>query len=75
MGLVRYPILHRVYLQIYDDPESEIFTTYTILFFVNGIHIVGFEMLQKIFYRETSSMTQFKMIPEPYLVQAVSLKV
>jgi hypothetical protein len=64
-----------VYLQIYDDPESEIFTTAVILISVNGLRSAGSETLQKKFYSENSAMTHFRMIPEPYLVQAVSPKV
>jgi hypothetical protein len=35
----------------------------------------GSETLQKIFYSENSAKTHFRMIPEPYLVQAISPKV
>jgi hypothetical protein len=42
---------------------------------MNILHISGFETLQKSFYNENSAMTQFKMIPEPYLTQDVSPKV
>jgi hypothetical protein len=38
-------------------------------------HISGSEMLHKIFYRENSAMTHFRMIPEPYLLQDLSPKV
>jgi hypothetical protein len=38
-----------VYLQIYDDPEAEIFTTDKKLIYVNGPQISGSETLQKIF--------------------------
>ena len=75
LRLVRYPILHRVYLQIYDDPEDELFTTYTLLIYVNIIWSSGSETLHKNFYSENSAMTQFRKIPEPYLVQVVSPKV
>jgi hypothetical protein len=64
-----------VYLQISDDPEAKISTTYTLLISVNSLQISGSETLRKMFYRENSSMTHFRMIPEPYLVQALSLKV
>jgi hypothetical protein len=64
-----------VYLQIYDDPEAEIFTEDTLLISVNSLQSSGSEMLQKCFYSENSAMTQFRMIPEPYLVQAISSKV
>jgi hypothetical protein len=64
-----------VYLQIYDDPESEIFTTAVVIISVNVLQSVGYETLQKKFYSENSAMTHFRMIPEPYLVQAVSPKV
>jgi hypothetical protein len=63
-----------VYIQIYDDPEAEIFTTDTLLIFVNILQSTRSEMLHKCFYSENSAMTQFRMIPEPYLVQAVSLE-
>ena len=39
------------------------------------LQISGSEMLQKKIYSENAAMTHFKMIPEPYIVQAVSLKV
>jgi dynactin complex subunit len=64
-----------VYLQIYDDPEAELFTIDTLLIFVNILQISVSEALQKSFYRENSAMTQFRMIPEPYLVQDISPKV
>jgi hypothetical protein len=32
-------------------------------------------MLQKKIYSENSAMTQFRMIPEPYLTKDLSLKV
>ena len=64
-----------MYLQIYDDPEVEIFTTDKKLIYVNYVQREGSETLQKRFYSENSSMTHFRMIPEPYLVQAVSPKV
>jgi hypothetical protein len=64
-----------VYLQILDDPEAKIFTTDTLLISVNILWSSGSETLQKKIYRENSPMTQFRMIPEPYLVQVVSLKV
>jgi hypothetical protein len=57
-----------VYLQIYDDPEAEIFTTDKKLIFVNGPQSSGSEMLQKFFYSENVAKTDFRMIPEPYLV-------
>jgi hypothetical protein len=46
-----------------------------LLISVNGLHSLGSETLQKIFYSENSAMTHFRMIPKPYLVQAVSPKV
>jgi hypothetical protein len=64
-----------VYIQIKDDPEAEIFTKDTLLIFMNILWISGSETLQKRFYSENSAMTQFKMIPEPYLAQDVSPKV
>ena len=64
-----------MYLQIYDEPEAEIFTTGTLLISVNILRILGFEMLQKSFYSENSAMTHVRMIPEPYLLQAVFAKV
>jgi hypothetical protein len=64
-----------VYLQIYDDPEYELFTIDKKLISVNGPQISGSETLQKSFYSENSVKTHFRMIPEPYLVQAISLKV
>jgi hypothetical protein len=64
-----------VYIQIYDDPEYEIFTTDKKLISVNGPLSSGSETLQKIFYSENSEKTHFRMIPEPYLVQAISPKV
>jgi hypothetical protein len=57
-----------VYLQIYDDPEAEIFTTDKKLISVNGPQSLGSETLQKIFYSENVAKTHFRMIPEPYLV-------
>jgi hypothetical protein len=64
-----------VYLQIYDDPEAESFTTDKKLISVNGPQISGSETLQKFFYSENVAKTHFRMIPEPYLVPAVSPKV
>jgi hypothetical protein len=64
-----------VYLQIYDDPEDEISTTDTLLIYENSLWSLGSETLQKKFYSENSAMTQFRMIPEPYLTKDVSLKV
>jgi hypothetical protein len=75
LRLVRYPILHRVYLQIYDDPEAEIFTKDTLLISINSLWSSGSEKLQKKNYSENSTMNQFRMIPERYLVQDVSPKV
>ena len=74
LRLVRYPIFHRVYLQIYDDPKDEHFTIDTLLISVNLLWRSGSEMLQKLFYSKNSIMTHFRMIPEPYLVQAISTK-
>jgi hypothetical protein len=74
MGLVRYPILHKVYLQIYDDPDAELFYTDKILIYVNFLRSSGSETLQKFFYRKNSTMTHFRMIPEPYIVPDVSKK-
>jgi hypothetical protein len=42
---------------------------------MNRLYISGSETLQKNIYSENYAMTQFGMIPEPYLVQVVSLKV
>jgi hypothetical protein len=64
-----------VYLQIYDDPKAEIFTTDKKLISVNGPWSSGSEMLQKFFYSENFAKTHFRMIPELYLVQAISQKV
>jgi hypothetical protein len=64
-----------VYLQIYDDPEAEIATTDTLLISENILQISGSETLQKKKYSENSAMTQFRMIPEPYLTKDVSPKV
>ena len=64
-----------MYLQIYDYPEAKIFTTDTLLIYVNGLRISGSETLHKKIYSENSAMTHFRMIPEPYIVQAVSPKV
>ncbi len=64
-----------MYLQIQDDPESEIFTTYTSLISVNGLRILGYETLHKKIYMENFAMTQFRMIPEPYRVHVVYSKV
>ena len=63
-----------MYLQIYDDPEAEIFTTDKKLISVNGPQISGSETLHKKIYSENSTMTHFRMIPEPYIVQDISLK-
>jgi hypothetical protein len=41
---------------------------------VNILQISGPETLQKMFYSENSAMTQFMMIPKPYLAQVVSPK-
>jgi hypothetical protein len=64
-----------VYPQIYDDPEYEIFTKDALLIYVNSLQSLGYEMLQKKNYSENSAMNQFRIIPEPYLVQVVSPKV
>jgi hypothetical protein len=64
-----------VYIQIYDDPEDEISTTYTLLFSLNILQISRSETLQKKFYSENSAMTQFRMIPKPYLTKVVYPKV
>jgi hypothetical protein len=64
-----------VYLQIYDDPEAESFTTDKKLISVNDPWSSGSETLQKFFYSENVAKTHFRMIPEPYLVPAVSPKV
>jgi hypothetical protein len=64
-----------VYLQIYDDPEAEISIKDTLLISENILQSSGSEKLQKIFYSENSAMTQFRMIPEPYLTKGVSPKV
>jgi hypothetical protein len=64
-----------VYIKIYDAPEAAIFTTDALLISVNFLWILGSETLQKMFYSENSTMTHFRMIPEPYLVQDVSPKV
>jgi hypothetical protein len=57
-----------VYIQIYDDPEAEIFTKDKKLISVNGPWSLGSETLHKIFYSENVAKTHFRMIPEPYLV-------
>jgi hypothetical protein len=64
-----------VYIQIYDDPEAEIFTTYKKLIYVNDPWRLGPETLQNFFYSKNAAKTHFRMIPEPYLVQAISPKV
>jgi hypothetical protein len=64
-----------VYLQIYDDPEAESFTIDKKLISINGLQSSGSETLQKIFYSENFAKTHFRMIPEPYLSQAISPKV
>jgi hypothetical protein len=64
-----------VYLKIYDDPEAEHFTTDKKLISVNGPQSSGSEMLQKNFYSENLEKTHFRMIPEPYLVLAISLEI
>ena len=64
-----------MYLQIFDDPEAEIVTTNTLLIFVNSLRSLGSETLHKSFYSENYAMTHFRMIPEPYLVRAISHKV
>jgi hypothetical protein len=60
---------------MYDDPEDEIVTKYTLLIYVNSLQILVSKTLQKMFYRENSTMNQFRMIPEPYLRNIVSPKV
>jgi hypothetical protein len=57
-----------VYLQIYDDPEAEMFTTDKKIISINGPWSSGSETLQKTFYSENSVKTHFRMIPESYLV-------
>jgi hypothetical protein len=52
-----------VYIQIYDEPEAEIFTTDKKIISVNGVQRAGPETLQKRFYSENASMTHFRMIP------------
>jgi hypothetical protein len=54
--------------------KLKFFTTDTLLIYVNILESSGSETLHKIFYSENSAMTQFRMIPEPYLAQAVSPK-
>ena len=41
---------------------------------MNSLWSSGSATLHKFFYRKNSAMTQFRMIPEPYLAQVVSLK-
>jgi hypothetical protein len=60
-----------VYIQFLDDPKAEIFTTNTLLIYVNILWRLGSETLQKSFYSENSAMTHFSMIPKPYLVHVV----
>ena len=60
---------------MYDDLEAEFFSKNTLLIYVNSLQNSGSETLQKTFYSENSAMTQFRMIREPYLAQAISLKV
>jgi hypothetical protein len=60
---------------MYDDLEAEIFTTDKKIISLNGPQSSGSETLQKCFYSENYAKTHFRMIPEPYLVQAISLKV
>jgi hypothetical protein len=64
-----------VYLQIYDDLEAESFTTDKKLISVNDPRSSGSETLQNFFYSENVAKNHFRMIPEPYLVPAVSMKV
>jgi hypothetical protein len=64
-----------VYLQIYDDPEDEISTTDTLLISENILWSSGSETLHKKIYSKNSAMTQFRMIPKPYLTKDVSPKV
>jgi hypothetical protein len=64
-----------VYIKNYNDPESEICTKDTLLISINSLQSSGSEMLQKKIYSDNSAMTHFRMIPKPYLVQAVSPKV
>jgi hypothetical protein len=47
----------------------------TLLIYINSLQISVSETLQKHFYSKNSAMTQFRMIPEPYLVQVISPKV
>ena len=63
-----------MYLQSYDDPKAERFTTNTLQISINSLPSLGSETLRKHFYSENYAMTHFRMIPEPYLVQAISLK-
>jgi hypothetical protein len=64
-----------VYLQICHDREAKISNTDTLLIYDNNLWISMSETLQKKIYSENSSMTQFRMIPEPYLTKVVSPKV
>jgi hypothetical protein len=54
-----------VYIQIYDDPEAEIFTIDKKLISINVPWSLGSETLQKIICSENVAKTHFRMIPEP----------
>jgi hypothetical protein len=56
-GLATNPIFHGVYLQKYNDPQDEFFTTYTWICFLNGISIPWSESLYKKIYSENGEMT------------------
>jgi hypothetical protein len=51
------------------------FYTDKIVISINCVRSLGSETLHKNFYSKNSTMTHFRMIPEPYLVPAVSLEV
>jgi hypothetical protein len=42
---------------------------------MNILQVSGSETSHKNFYRENFVMTKFRMIPEPYITQAISMKV
>jgi hypothetical protein len=70
-----YLILHRVYIQNYDDPKDEFFTTYTLIITHNILRVSRSEASQKNNYSENYVMAKFRMILEPDLPQDISMKV
>jgi hypothetical protein len=45
-----------------------------LIIYLNILHILGSKMLQYKCYKKKSTMTKLRMIPEPYIMQAISLK-